>query len=62
VSEAVFLSSKIAVLSANPGRLHDMIEVDLPFPRTARTRELESFHKQVAEVTRSLHSVHDDAH
>ncbi|MEE4661913.1 MAG: ABC transporter ATP-binding protein, partial [Halieaceae bacterium] len=38
VSEAVFLSSKIAVLSANPGRLHDMIEVDLPFPRTARTR------------------------
>ena len=59
VSEAVFLSSKIAVLSANPGRIHELIEVDLPFPRTARTRELEAFHKQVAEVTRSLHSVHD---
>ena len=59
VSEAVFLSSKIAVLSANPGQLHELIDVDLPFPRTARTREMESFHKQVADVTRSLHSVHD---
>ncbi len=62
VSEAVFLSSRIAVLSANPGRIHEMIDVDLPFPRTARTRELETFHRQVAEVTRSLHSVHDDEH
>ena len=57
VSEAVFLSSRIAVLAANPGRVHTTKRIDLPFPRTARTRELPAFHALVAEVTRSLHNV-----
>lgn len=33
VYEAVYLSSKIAVMSARPGRLSTTIDVDLPFPR-----------------------------
>ncbi|MEM1112532.1 MAG: ABC transporter ATP-binding protein [Pseudomonadota bacterium] len=62
VSEAVFLSSRVLVLSANPGRVHDLIDIDLAFPRTASTRADIRFHEQVADVTRRLHSVMSEVH
>ncbi len=61
VAEAVFLSSRVAVLSANPGRIQETQRIDLPFPRTAATRALAAFHAQVAAVTRSLHRVSGQA-
>ena len=39
VAEAVFLSTRIIVLAPNPGRIHAVFPVDLPFPRTAALRE-----------------------
>ena len=60
VAEAVFLSNRIFVLSANPGRLHREVVVDLPYPRTDATRQSEAYQKLVAEVTRLLRSVEDD--
>jgi NitT/TauT family transport system ATP-binding protein len=57
VAEAVFLSNRIIVLAANPGRLHSEIRVDLPYPRTAETRESAGYQKLVAEVTKVLRSV-----
>ena len=57
VAEAVFLSNRIFVLSANPGRLHREIRVDLPYPRTEETRQSGAYQKLVAEVTRLLRSV-----
>jgi NitT/TauT family transport system ATP-binding protein len=57
VAEAVFLSNRIIVLAANPGRLHSEIRVDLPYPRTAETRESAGYQKLVAEATKVLRSV-----
>ena len=57
VAEAVFLSNRIIVLAANPGRIAREITVDLPFPRTAETRLSADYLKLVGHVSRLLRSV-----
>jgi len=57
VAEAVFLSNRIFVMSANPGCIHREVRVDLPYPRTAETRESAAYLQLVAEVSRLLRSV-----
>jgi NitT/TauT family transport system ATP-binding protein len=57
VAEAVFLSNRIVVLSANPGRIHTEVTVDLPYPRTEDTRLSPEYQRLVAEVSRLLRSV-----
>jgi NitT/TauT family transport system ATP-binding protein len=57
VAEAVFLSNRIIVLSANPGRIHSEIRVDLPYPRTEETRLSTTYQKLVGEVSQLLRSV-----
>ncbi len=61
VAEAVFLSNRILVLSANPGRIHTEISVPLPYPRTEHTRLTRDYHELVAEVSRVLRSVENAA-
>ena len=57
VSEAVFLSNRVLVMAANPGRLHAEVKVDLPYPRTPALRERPEFQAKVNEVSRLLHEV-----
>ena len=57
VAEAVFLSNRILVMAANPGRIHEEIRVDLPYPRTEETRQSAAYQKLVAGVSRILRSV-----
>lgn len=57
VAEAVFLSDRIVVLSANPGRIHTDLRVELPQPRTAETRLHRDYLDLVAHVSRLLRSV-----
>jgi NitT/TauT family transport system ATP-binding protein len=54
VAEAVFLSTRIIVLAPNPGRVHAVLPVELPFPRTAQLRELPEYEALVAHVSHVL--------
>jgi NitT/TauT family transport system ATP-binding protein len=51
----VFLSTRVVVMSARPGRISKMIPVDLPQPRTAATREEPRFFELATEVREALH-------
>ncbi|MEM9026502.1 MAG: ABC transporter ATP-binding protein [Verrucomicrobiota bacterium] len=62
VAEAVFLSTRIVVLSANPGRIHEIIEVPFQYPRTEALRDRHDFHDLVIKVSQSLRSVEESAH
>jgi len=61
ISEAVFLSTRVAVMSARPGRITAVVPVDLPQPRTAETREEPRFFELVTEVREQLHAAGADA-
>jgi NitT/TauT family transport system ATP-binding protein len=58
VAEAVFLSTRIVILAAHPGRMASEMPVDLPWPRTAETRESMAFEEAVTQASRLLRGVY----
>jgi NitT/TauT family transport system ATP-binding protein len=54
LTEAVFMSTQVAVMSARPGRITEVIDIDLPAERTAETRDDPRFYELVIEVRRAL--------
>jgi NitT/TauT family transport system ATP-binding protein len=56
ISEAVFLSSRVVVMSPRPGRIAGFVDIDLPYPRTVETREAPRFFELVTEVRELLRS------
>jgi len=56
ISEAVFLSSRVVVMSPRPGRIAGTVDIDLPYPRTAQTRDAPRFFELVTEVRQLLRS------
>jgi NitT/TauT family transport system ATP-binding protein len=54
IPEAVFLSDRVVVMSARPGRIVAEIKVDLEHPRTLDTREQAAYYDQLTEVREAL--------
>jgi NitT/TauT family transport system ATP-binding protein len=58
IPEAVFLSTRIIVMSPRPGRIHDVIECDLPSPRMLDIRETPEFLRIAHRVRQGLREGH----
>jgi NitT/TauT family transport system ATP-binding protein len=58
IPEAVYLSTRVVVMTARPGRIASVIEIDLPQPRTVETREAPRFFELVTEVREALAARH----
>ena len=56
IPEAVFLSTRVVVMSARPGRIAQVVDIDLPQPRTVDTRETERYFELVTVVREALRS------
>lgn len=54
IPEAVFLSTRIVVMSARPGRITKVIPIDLPQPRNNDTRESTRFFELATQVREAL--------
>ena len=53
IDEAVFLSSKVIVMSPRPGRIKEILDIDLEYPRTVEIRNNPKF----VEYTKYLREV-----
>lgn len=54
IPEAIFLSDRVVVLSARPGRIVDIVRVDLPRPRDAAVKRTPRFFEIETEVLAAL--------
>ena len=57
IPEAVFLSTRVVVMSPRPGRITDVIDVDLGHRRDVETREADAYFKKVTEVREALRGI-----
>jgi NitT/TauT family transport system ATP-binding protein len=57
IPEAVFLSTRVVVMSPRPGRITDVIEVALGPDRGVDTRETEAFFSTVTQVREALRGI-----
>jgi len=56
ISEAVYLSTRVVVMSPRPGRITSVIPIELEQPRTFETREDPRFFVLVTDVREALHA------
>jgi NitT/TauT family transport system ATP-binding protein len=54
ISEAVYLSDRVVVMSPRPGRIAEIIDIDMPRPRGSETRDLDAFFHYSSHLRHSL--------
>ncbi len=59
IPEAVFLSNRVVVMSPRPGRITQIVDIPLPYPRVFETREDPVFFQKVIEVREFLREAHE---
>jgi NitT/TauT family transport system ATP-binding protein len=57
IIEAVFLSDRVAVMSPRPGRIEEILAIDLPRPRHLSIRETPQFGRYTSEIRRVFTSL-----
>ncbi|HEY7382201.1 MAG TPA: ABC transporter ATP-binding protein [Beijerinckiaceae bacterium] len=57
ITEAVFLSDRVVVMSANPGRVVEEVAIDLPRPRSLDVRETPAFGIYAKHIRRLFESM-----
>lgn len=50
IAEAVFLSDRVVMMGKAPGKITEIIDIDLPRPRSLAVRESPAFSKYVAHI------------
>lgn len=55
VEEAVYLASRVVVMAAGPGRIAEVVDVDIPYPRTEETRLSHRFTEIKNRVWRAVY-------
>jgi NitT/TauT family transport system ATP-binding protein len=56
IPEAVFLSQQVVVMSAHPGRVREIVQIDLPYPRNSESRDLPQFSALASRLRHLLES------
>lgn len=54
ISEAVFLSKRVIVLSERPAKIDEIKEIDLPFPRTIATKQTKEYFQHITWLRNQL--------
>jgi NitT/TauT family transport system ATP-binding protein len=54
IAEAVYLSSRVVVMSPRPGKIAQIIDVNLPRPRGPETRDMDEFFHLTSAVRHAL--------
>lgn len=54
ISEAVMLADRVVVMSARPGRIADVVDIDLPRPRAFAMAALPAFHQASERIRHQI--------
>ncbi len=57
IAEAVYLSSRVVVMSPRPGRVYQVVDIDLPYPRNAETLDTDEFFHYSSQIRHLLREV-----
>ena len=49
IDEAIYLSNRIVIMSAKPGKIHKVIENNLPYPRSKTSESFQEIRKKVLQ-------------